>query len=81
MGITTCCCLDKGKTGLAVNFDKNVFFGNEIAKAGVTVDNHDCKLKISEIQFNVVQRMTIRARHQWNGKMAVISNRDRSGVA
>jgi hypothetical protein len=51
VGITTCCCFDQGKTGLLVQFDKNVFFSNEIAKANVSVDNRECNLKISEIEF------------------------------
>mgnify|MGYP003706471881 CR=1 FL=1 len=54
VGITACGCCDKGKTNLAVQFDKNVFFGNEVAKARVTVDNKDCSLNIKEVEFQVV---------------------------
>jgi len=38
---------------MVVNFDKNIFYSNEIANAMVTVNNSECKLKIIEVEFQV----------------------------
>ena len=37
-------------------------------------------MRISEIEFEVVQRLSIHAYHNWNGKFDVLENKDRSGV-
>lgn len=34
-----CCCGPSGNTDLTVNFDKNIFYSNEVASSMVTVDN------------------------------------------
>lgn len=48
----SCCCTSKvGSTDMVVNFDKNIFYSNEVANAMITVNNSDCKLKITEIEF------------------------------
>ena len=53
VGITVCCCCDKGSTALNVQFNKNVFYGNEICAANVAVDNHECKSKINSVSFEL----------------------------
>lgn len=58
-----------------------MFYSNEAALADVIVDNHECKLKINEIEFQVVQRLHLRGFHNWQGSFDVIENKDRSGVA
>ena len=57
-----------------------MFYSNEIANADVTVDNHECKLRITEVEFQVVQRMRLSGHHTWNGKFDVIENKDRAGM-
>ena len=49
------CCIPikAGPTKLAVRFNKNVFFANEVAYAEVKVDNVNCGLDIKEIEFQV----------------------------
>ena len=82
--MTTCCCCDKGSSGLEVRFDKNVFYSNEIASADVTVDNSKSQLPITEVEFQVTQMLRLQAgygyRHGWSGKFDVIENKDRTGV-
>jgi len=51
VGITTCCCMNQGTTDMSVQFDKNVFYGNETAAAKVSVSNKDCALPITEVEF------------------------------
>lgn len=51
--ITVWCTQDKGPTTLTVNFQKNVFYGNEMAVANVQVDNSKCDSRITEIEFQV----------------------------
>lgn len=65
VGITTCCCCDKGHAALNVLFNKNVFYSNESATADVSVDNHECKLKITEVEFEVQQKLLIHGFHRW----------------
>jgi len=72
--------MDQGRTQLGVKFDKNVFFGNEVANSNVTVDNHECKLRITEVEFQVVQRMRLSGYHSWSGKFDVIENKDQAGM-
>lgn len=36
---------------MLVNFDKNIFYANEIANAMITVNNSECQLKITEVEF------------------------------
>ena len=72
--------MDQGKTQMAVRFDKNVFFSNEVANADVTVDNHQCKLRITSVDFEVEQKIRINGRHQWSGKFDVIKTSDIQGI-
>lgn len=46
-----CCYGPKGSTDLTVNFDKNVFYSNEVANALIGVDNSNQHLKIKEVEF------------------------------
>ena len=76
--------MDKGSASLSVNFDKNVFYSNEIANADVMVDNSKSQLKINEVEFQVTQKLRIEAghgfHHRWNGDFDVLENKDQSGV-
>jgi len=52
-----------------------------MCSANVAVDNHECKLRITEIEFELQQRLHIDGyRRNWNGKFEIIENKDRSGV-
>jgi len=64
-----------------VHFQKNVFFGNEIANCTVSVDNHECKLRVEEVEFQVVQKMTLQGHRHWGGSFDVIENKDKTGIA
>ena len=80
VAISTCCCQDQGKTQMTVRFDKNVFFSNEICNADVTIDNRLCKLRITSVDFEVEQKISINGAHHWSGKFDIIKTTDIEGV-
>lgn len=59
MGASACGC-DRGQSQLDVRFNKNVFFGNEVAQALIAVDNHECALGVTEVEFQVVQKLSLK---------------------
>ena len=65
---------------MAVKFDKNVFFSNEICSADVTVDNRECKLRIISVDFEIEQKVRISGMHQWNGKFIILKTSDMTGI-
>ena len=84
--ITTWCCAGQGNSELSVQFQKNVFFANEVAQALVGVDNSKCQLDIESIHFDLVQRLKLRdgsgwgsATHPW--QFDVLDTKDASRVA
>lgn len=71
--ITTCCCLDKGTSTMASEFEKNVFLPNEIVKGFVFVDNSHCTIDCSNVHFAVEQRLRINAdHHHWGKKVDLV---------
>lgn len=58
-------------------FDKNVFFSNEVANSIVTIDNSQFNSKISEVEFQVIQRMRLPG---WSSGFDLIESKDRSGI-
>ena len=72
-----CCCGPEGTTDLTVNFDKNVFYSNEVANAVVAVDNTNQHLRIREVEFQVTQRINLPGR---TFTFDLIENKDRSGI-
>ena len=65
---------------MSVKFDKNVFFGNEICNADVTIDNHLCKLRITSVDFEIEQKIRINGFHQWSGKFDVLKTSQIEGI-
>ena len=51
--VSAYCGSKKGKTTLNVQFDKNVFYNNEIAQANISVDNSKCEMNIKEVEFEI----------------------------
>jgi hypothetical protein len=47
----------KGTVELDVKFDKNVFFGNEVCTADVSINNKECSLRINSVSFTLQQRL------------------------
>lgn len=45
-----------------VNYEKNIYTPNEVAKAFINVDNSRCTLNCTTVKFWLEQRMTINAR-------------------
>ena len=58
-----------------------MFYSNEAALADVIVDNHECKLRINEIEFKVVQKLFLSCLHTRLYTFDVVENKDLSGVA
>lgn len=58
--LSTCGCFNKGKSSLKVRFNKNVLVQNEKAIADVEVDNSESMLKVSEVEFEIIQSMYIK---------------------
>lgn len=52
--LTNCCCISKGFSTLKTDFEKNVYCPNENAKAIMTVDNSECSVDCTNINFAVV---------------------------
>jgi len=46
----TCIC-DTGYTNMTVNFEKNVYFANDMANSMVNIDNSQSHLDIKEVDF------------------------------
>jgi hypothetical protein len=64
-----------------VQFNKNVFYGNEVCAANVAVDNHACKAKINSVSFELQQRLNIYGHHREHySNFTVIRNDDRSVI-
>lgn len=61
--IKTCCCIDQGHSTMWSTFNKNIFTPHEVAHATVNVDNSECKLKVTEVNLFVEQRLTITHGH------------------
>ena len=51
--VSAYCGSKKGKTTLHVQFDKNVFYSNEVAHANIVVDNSKCEMGIKEVEFEI----------------------------
>lgn len=60
--VTTWCCQDQGIASVRAQFEKNVFFANEVARALVKTDNSKCQLRIQHVEFAVRQSMQIMGR-------------------
>ena len=60
--VTTWCCVEQGSAVVKAQFEKNVFFANEIANALVTTDNSKCNLRVQHVEFAVRQKILIMGR-------------------
>lgn len=60
--ITSCCCIDKGRTKIVTYFEKNDYTPGEVAYMVTEVDNTNCKADIFEIRgvFKQILRVTAR---------------------
>ena len=65
---------------MVVNLEKNVFYSNEVANAMITVNNSECKLKITEVEFQVTQKVKIGGK-RWDGNFDILENKDKSGLS
>lgn len=59
---------------MVVNFDKNIFYSNELANAMITVNNSECSLNITEIEFQVTQRVKINHHSGWGDNFDILEN-------
>ena len=70
---------------MVVTFDKNIFYSNEVAYATVTVDNALSQLPVTEVEFQVTQKLHINGsgtfHHSWRGNFDILENKDRTGIA
>ena len=77
-----CCvcpgCCGKGATGMMVKFEKNIFYSNEVANSLVSVDNSKMNMQITEVEFQVVQKMRLPG---WHRDFDILENKDRAGIA
>lgn len=60
--ISCCCCIAKGSCMLNCNFNKNVFYNNEIAECNYTFDNSKGNMDVKEIEFELQQHVLIMAK-------------------
>ena len=49
--LSTWFCRQKGKGSISAQFQKNVFYSNEVAWANVSVNNAESQLDITEVEF------------------------------
>lgn len=61
--IKTWCCVDQGHSTMSSVFNKNVFLPNEHCEGSIKVNNEECKLAVSSVQFFVEQRLTVKAKN------------------
>jgi hypothetical protein len=59
--IKECCCIDKGKADMKVNFEKNAYTPYETAKCFVEVNNTECKIPIENVTFKLKRAVTATA--------------------
>lgn len=57
--IKTWCCIDQGVSKMWVNYEKNIYTPNEVAKAFINIDNSRCTLNCTTVKFWLEQRLTI----------------------
>lgn len=57
---------------MKVNFNKNVFYTNEVAQAFICVDNSECGMAVSQIKFELCQSMNLMGTHNWAGNFTII---------
>ena len=58
--ITAWCCIDKGKSKLKVYFEKDTYEPGDEAQIKFNVDNTECKVDLTEIQFSLVQETQLK---------------------
>ena len=59
--VTTCCCFGQGKVSMKTYFEKDAYVPGETARVVSEIDNSQCKLKITNINFALNQHITLRA--------------------
>lgn len=59
--VKTWCCCDQGTSSMSSVFNKNVFMPNELAEGKVVVDNSNCQLNVTRVNFFVEQVLHIHA--------------------
>jgi hypothetical protein len=53
--LNCCCCFGKGAASAKVEFEKNIYCPNEVAKAIVHVDNTKGEVDCTAVSLNIVQ--------------------------
>lgn len=66
---------------MTVNFEKNVYFSNDMANAMVNVDNSQSHLDIKELDFQVTQKICLNGNWGWKQDLAVLESKDSSGFS
>ena len=81
INISEWCCIDKGSCNMKVNFNKNIFYSNETAKAMVAVDNSKCGLPVKRVEFRIVQKVKMKGDHErMECEKEIIDKDDESGI-
>jgi hypothetical protein len=77
--MANCCCISKGTATANVEFEKNIYCPNEVAKCIVHVDNTLGEVECTSVALNITQHTTMRIKSFNYSNTSVLASSAKKG--